>query len=231
MALVPMIASAQGQYYDEEYYAFYTCYEGSEYEGIENEAYLGKCIFPSEGMVVVPESVTLDGKVFTVIIIDENAFQFCSLSDIVILDGVRRIDEDAFRSCTNLKTVYIGKNIQYIGEDAFKGCNALTDLTILAETPPVVSSYDPIPESVRSQVTLHVPTAALANYQSDPFWGTFKAYDDNVSIPTAIATLRSETNGKAATAYDLLGRKVDNARYKGVIIRKENGKVRKVINR
>ena len=39
--------------------------------------------------------------------------------DVVILDSVRSIGEDAFRGCTGLTSVTIPDSVTYIGEDAF----------------------------------------------------------------------------------------------------------------
>lgn len=230
MALLPMLASAQNLREDGLNGIYYTCYESSLYEGVEHEAYVKAADKDLTGTVIIPETVTQNGMVFTVTVIDENAFEDCHFSEIVIPDGVRSIREEAFDGCKNLTAVYIGKNIEYIGEDCFSGCDALRDFTILAGPPPSVSRYDPIDPEIRAQITLHAPAEVLGFYWSDdPFWGTFKAYDDVINIPASIGKVVNHTsiNDKF---FDLQGRQLQSPR-KGIVIRQENGKFRKVINK
>ena len=225
-----MLASAHNLREDGLNGIYYTCYESSLYEGVEHEAYVKAADKDLTGTVIIPETVTQNGMVFTVTVIDENAFEDCQFSEIVIPDGVRSIREEAFDGCKNLTAVYIGKNIEYIGEDCFSGCDALRDFTILAGPPPSVSRYDPIDPEIRAQITLHAPAEVLGFYWSDdPFWGTFKAYDDVINIPASIGKVVNHTsiNDKF---FDLQGRQLQSPR-KGIVIRQENGKFRKVINK
>lgn len=230
MALLPMLASAQNLREDGLNGIYYTCYESSLYEGVEHEAYVKAADKDLTGTVIIPETVTQNGMVYTVTVVDENAFEDCQFTEIVIPDGVRSIREEAFDGCKNLTAIYIGKKVEYIGEDCFSGCNALRDFTILAGTPPSVSRYDPIDPEIRAQITLHAPTEVLGFYWSDdPFWGTFKAYDDVINIPAAIDKVMNRTsiNNKS---FDLQGRQLAQPQ-KGIVIRQENGKFRKVINK
>lgn len=217
LALMPMVSNAQDLLNDGLDGIHYRCYEGSSYEGVENDAYVVFVDKDLTGTVVIPETVTKEGVVYTVTIIDENSFQDRQISAIVLSDGMRRISEDAFSGCTNLTSVFIGKNIEYIGEDAFSGCDALRDFTILA-VPPKVSRYDPIDLELRAKITIHAPMEVLGFYWSDdPFWGTFKAYDDMVNIPTAISTIKQQSLD-GSRSYDLRGRQLTQP-HKGIIIR------------
>lgn len=165
---------------------YYRCYDG--WNGEENEAYIRDAEDNLTGTIFIPEYVTENGKTYKVTVIDENAFEDCQLSAIVIPDGVRRIEEDAFWKCHNLTAVYIGKGLTYIGEDAFEGCPNLRDLTIQAETPPTLSRFHPFDEEVVANITVHVPTAYLANYQSSSsLWGEMAHYDDVINIPQPAA--------------------------------------------
>ena len=217
MSLMSMMASAQNLREEGLNGIYYTCYEGSLYEGVEHEAYVKAADKDLTGTVIIPETVTQNGMVYTVTVVDENAFEDCQFTEIVIPDGVRSIREEAFDGCKNLTAVYIGKKVEYIGEDCFSGCNALRDFTILAGTPPSVSRYDPIDPEIRAQITLHAPTEFLGFYRSDdPFWGTFKAYDDVINIPASIDKVVNHTsiNNKF---FDLQGRQLAQPQN-GIII-------------
>ena len=56
------------------------------------------------------------------------------IPDTVIIDGetyeVTSIDDDAFKNCKNLTKVVIGRNITEIGDRAFKGCSKLKNIEI-----------------------------------------------------------------------------------------------------
>lgn len=231
MTLLPMLASAQNLREEGLNGIYYTCYEGSWYEGVEHEAYVKAADKDLTGTVIIPETVTQNGMVYTVTVIDENAFQDCQFSEIVIPDGVRSMGEEAFDGCKNLTAVYIGKNIEHIGEDCFSGCNALCDFTILAALPPKVSRYDPIDPEIRAQITLHAPIEVLGFYWSDdPFWGTFKTYDDVINIPTAITATKQQPK-VGSKSYNLQGRQLRQPQKGMNIIRQEDGSIRKIIKK
>ena len=234
LAMLPMLASAQSLFHEEPNGVYYRCYDNSWYEGVEREAYVVDYLKHDDtGTVIIPETITENGNVYTVTIMDENAMEKGKFSAIVIPDGVRRIEEDAFKGCTNLAAVYIGKNIEYIGEDAFSGCEALRDLTILALDPPAVGD-NPIAARLLDLITLHVPTAAIDNYRHDPFypfWCRFKAYDDVVNIPTAIENVTNSPTTENRQSFDLLGRQLTQQQKGLNIIREANGNTKKMIIR
>lgn len=231
LAMLPMLASAQSSYHEEPNGIVFYCYDFSWYEDIQREAYVVEYLKRNEetGTVVIPETITKDGEVYTVTVIEENAFEDSKFSAIVIPNEVRSIQEEAFSNCKNLATVYIGKKIEHIGEDVFEGCDALRDFTILAGPPPTVSS-DAITPELRAQITLHAPIEVLGFYWSDdPFWGVFKAYDDVVNIPTAIENVANSPSIGNRQSFDLLGRQFTQPQKGLNIIREANGNTKKMI--
>lgn len=50
--------------------------------------------------------------------------------DLVILDGVKEIDDGVFRDCTSLKSVTIPSGVKKIGDEVFYGCKSLVSVTI-----------------------------------------------------------------------------------------------------
>lgn len=226
LAVLPMMASAQdddvtidGIFY---YLNDYTPYGGDIYATVH------RADDNLTGTVFILNSITgTSGKVYPVTNIDEDAFKQCSqMTEVVIPDNVRNIYEYAFGECTALKNVYIGKGLTFIDEDAFEDCSALRDFTVTALTPPSIDDKYVIDPKIRAQVALHVSAEAIDSYRADEFWGSFKSIDDVVNIPTAITSVSQQS---AATAtYDLQGRRLQ-APGKGVIIRRGNGKTRKMV--
>lgn len=72
--------------------------------------------------VVIPYSVrSIDGM----------AFIHCNrLTDLIISDGVQRIEESAFEYCTSLVNVSIPKSVTHIGYRAFADCRSMTGVSI-----------------------------------------------------------------------------------------------------
>ncbi len=65
--------------------------------------------------------------------IGDNAFWGCtSLASVTMLDGVTSIGEEAFWGCSSLTSVVIPDSVTSIGDWAFCGCNSLTSITIPA---------------------------------------------------------------------------------------------------
>ena len=61
--------------------------------------------------------------------IGKSAFVECYyLTNVTILDGVKKIDEYAFSDCEQLTTVTIPASVKYIGEDAFWDCTKVSDV-------------------------------------------------------------------------------------------------------
>ncbi|MCF0193347.1 MAG: leucine-rich repeat domain-containing protein [Prevotella sp.] len=83
------------------------------------------------GDIIIPSSVSYDGKTYSVTGIDEFAFGICfQLNSVTIPNSVTRIGDLAFFSCNNLTSITIPNSVKTIGDFAFQGCSGLTDITI-----------------------------------------------------------------------------------------------------
>ena len=49
-------------------------------------------------------------------------------ADLIIPDGVKEIDDEAFRDCTSLVSVTIPGSVKEIGDEAFRGCTSLREI-------------------------------------------------------------------------------------------------------
>ena len=91
------------------------------------------------GEVVIPSSITVEGKEYTVTFIGAYAFENCSgLTSVTIPNSVTSIDGYAFKNCSGLTSITIPNSVTVIDNDAFSGCISLTSITI----PNSVTSID-----------------------------------------------------------------------------------------
>ena len=83
------------------------------------------------GEVVIPSSITVEGKEYTVTFIGAYAFENCSgLTSVTIPNSVTSIDGYAFKNCSGLTSITIPNSVTVIDNDAFSGCISLTSITI-----------------------------------------------------------------------------------------------------
>ena len=83
------------------------------------------------GDIVIPSTVTYQGRTLTVILIGDWAFSDCSaLTSIQIPNSVTKIDEGAFCACSSLTSVEIPNSVTTIGYEAFEDCSSLVSVEI-----------------------------------------------------------------------------------------------------
>ena len=81
--------------------------------------------------VIIPETVTYNGTLYSVISIGENAFYNCTgLTSIAIPEGVTEIKMCAFSGCENLSNISFPNSLANIRQQAFEYCSSLTSIII-----------------------------------------------------------------------------------------------------
>ena len=79
----------------------------------------------------IPESVSYNGKTYSVTSIGMEAFYECSgLTSVTIPNSVTSIGGGAFSSCSGLTSVTIPDSVTFIGNGAFSHCSSLVSVTI-----------------------------------------------------------------------------------------------------
>ena len=126
------------------------------------------------GDVVIPEEVIYECYPFSVVGIDEGAFEDCfELNSVVIGDAVESIGENAFQGCTDLTSVTIGSGVTTIGAKAFNYCNALQTVTCRGTVPPVMASSNCFTNATYNRATLIVPRQYIDTYAAADYWYKF----------------------------------------------------------
>lgn len=83
----------------------------------------------AQGDVTILSKIEVDGKEYTVVGIDYNAFRNNrSITSVTLPDNLKYINYEAFSYCRNLENINnIPKHIEYLGEEVFYGTKFLTN--------------------------------------------------------------------------------------------------------
>ena len=87
----------------------------------EEKRVIAYCAGCEDEVCVVPRGTEIIGT---------RVFMRAKMERLVLSEGVRIIENEAFDNCMNLKTVQLPESLRVIGEDAFGSCGHLTWLTI-----------------------------------------------------------------------------------------------------
>ena len=89
----------------------------------------------------------------------------------IIPEGVATITNGAFESCKKLMTVSIPSIMTTIERRAFLYCSSLSEMTVLATTPPTVGTDAFL--NVNRTIPVYVPAESLAAYKAADGWKEF----------------------------------------------------------
>ena len=92
----------------------------------------------SEGEVVVPETIVVEGTTYPVIAVAPLAFLMCTLLTRVTLpEGLTHVGDFAFVGCRGIQELELPSTLTAIGSGAFIDLPSLQNVVVYAKTPPV----------------------------------------------------------------------------------------------
>ncbi len=80
------------------------------------------------GEIIIPDTVHYDGKHYSVVKINDHAFENCEITSISMSNNIERIGDQAFSNNENLISVTLSKNLKNIGQYAFYFCKNLESI-------------------------------------------------------------------------------------------------------
>lgn len=86
-----------------------------------------------------------------------------------------------FYYCVNLKSIIVPSTVTSIGNSCFRECSTLTEVYVMATTPPTLGTR--VFENTSPNLSIFVPRASLATYKSETNWSDWSSniypYDFN----------------------------------------------------
>ena len=166
------------------------------------------------------KNLYLNGELLTILSIPaevaevkDYAFYNCNgVTNIDIIDGVKRIGNSAFYGCSDLETLYISNTIESIGDYAFAECDNILDIKIGSKKA-IAASENIFSSDAYNNVCLFVPTGRKFAYEKTTPWSNFYIVEMDF---TGIENVKAES-GKVKAVYDLNGRVVEKP-AKGIYI-------------
>ena len=158
------------------------------------------------GEVVIPSSITVEGKEYTVKSIGNEAFYKCSgLTSVDIPNSVTSIGDYAFGGYTGLTSITIPNSVTSIGDCALLGCSGLKDVIIVnnmfVHLPETYSGHYSIPENISqiiggafynckglTSVTIPNSVTSIGNYAFEYCSGL-----TSVTIPNSVTSIGDYT--------------------------------------
>lgn len=110
--------------------------------------------------IAIPESVEIDGEIYTVTTIPDEGFYNSRFRNIILPNTITHIGSYVFYY-SGLKNITIGSGILEIGARIFQGCK-LESITFLSEIPPLINGC--LTEYVDDPVTIKVDKKHIMDY-------------------------------------------------------------------
>ncbi len=150
--------------------------------------------------LTLPNTVTNNGKTYTVTEIDESAFKGCTNLNLIYLpSSLTKIGADAFEGCTSLHGIDIPTSVTEIGDNAFEDCYNL-DLVISGSKTPAHLGKN-VFANCRSDLEIKIPQGTKQAY-IDAGWPEAYFYEFSLFYGEILDTYSNPISGATVSVYD-----------------------------
>lgn len=105
--------------------------------------------------------------------LEEEAFNKCKISDVIIPNTISILPGSVFFACENLKSIEIPESVTLIGDYAFAYSTQLVNIKVGNNKPPLIYQ-DTFRDINKNTCILEVPAGSKAAYQQAPYWSDFE---------------------------------------------------------
>ncbi len=137
------------------------------------------------GDLIIPKNIS---------VINRGIFNGQGFTSVTIPDNVTMIRHEAFKGLEYVKTISIGKNIDYLGDEAFAYCHNLQTLICLSPTPPTVSA-NTFEDLYFDKIILEVPGESIELYRNTPGWSQFRNITEHKELAYNISKIECLQKG------------------------------------
>ncbi|MDR0495979.1 MAG: leucine-rich repeat protein [Treponema sp.] len=123
-----------------------------------------------------------------------------NVRSVVLPEGLMIIEQNAFQYCSALTTVTLPSTIGLIRDNAFAN-TSLTTVYILAVTPPKLEAN--VFTLISLSMRFHVPMASVNAYKTAPGWSNFANYIVGMEMPAPTTTVSAGDKTALQRRYDL----------------------------
>ena len=138
-----------------------------------------------------------------------NTAELTEFSEFEKFYSLKRIEADAFNSCTKMKTITLPSSLEYIGKNAFYDCLALDSIRVRCDS--IFYLERDAFRGIKSDFRIYVPKADIATYQER--WSQYKDHifvdETEYSNDPIITVTLTEPN----TLHEKLGLQVELSDY------------------
>lgn len=82
------------------------------------------------GDIIIPESITHEGRSYTVVRTTNGAFQNTDITSISLPNNIKSLGNNCFKQCHNLISVKLPDNITSLGDNTFSICSKLSSIKL-----------------------------------------------------------------------------------------------------